>query len=226
MSSFAQILRQCLNNKNWCPQRHFPQPLAGFFFFSPPQKFSFPPLAMATVNHTIQLLTISTMQFQCVLSNASCLPNVIHMLPHPPSPSLYHPFPPQTHTISLFPRVCVCVWVCSVSSCCHFVAYFCARSSANWIYALQAMGKTLAKSWAGSCIDFVMSRWRRGRGRGRVTGEGDRAWGHRRVHGLCTLDAHKILSFWHHINCSSHKFPCILHSPGLWASRTELRGWS
>jgi len=26
------------------------------------------------------------------------------------------------------------------------------------IYALQAMGKTLAKSWAGSCIDFVMSR--------------------------------------------------------------------
>lgn len=67
---------------------------------------------MATVNLTIQLLTISTMQFQCVLSNASCLPNVIHMLPHPPSPSLYHPFPPQTHTISLFPRVCVCVCEC------------------------------------------------------------------------------------------------------------------
>lgn len=195
-----------------------------FFFFSTPEVF-IPSIGNGhckshhSTAHNFHN-AISMRFIECFLSAK----RHTHVAPSSESLALSSFPPTNTHNILVPP--CVCVWVCSVSSCCHFVAYFCARSSANWIYALQAMGKTLAKSWAGSCIDFVMSRWRRGRGRGRVTGRGDRARGHRRVHGLCTLDAHKILSFWHHINCSSHKFPCILHSPGLWESRTELRGWS
>lgn len=126
----------------------------------------------------------------------SCLPNVIHMFP-PRTPIRR----PSSFNLPSSPNalVCVRVRVELLPFCCILLCTLIGKLN----LCAAGNGKNSGRELGRTSIDFVMSGVEEWRG------------GHCRVHGLWALDAHKILSFWHHINCFSHKFPCILHSAGL-----------